>query len=386
MDAKNSTDERGGKPSASAMTRIFNCPASFRLNAAEMPETSEAAQEGTMLHRYMELLFKKPEAVTDEEKNELLSLTEDITPEQESALGFCANEIDRLRKDCPCDMVLKTEERLWAKSGLFSGRADAVILEVQEQRATVVDYKFGRGAVESAEYNYQLAALAVLVADNFKGIDFVRVMILQPRAMEKNKRITMCEYSLADIDEARERINNACRAAIEADKPESKCGYWCAYCPSSYRCKAAQAMIKEQCLLAETSPALAVGVHNALELFEKATIAKKFCDAILTKVKDFMSANPDADCGLELKQGAKRAKLGNANSIYEKISDLISPDEFVQVCTVELSKLEKMYHEKRKQKNEKQTFVMSKMELRETLENAGLLEYSQSAPTLVRKA
>ena len=183
-------DARGGKPSASAMSRIFNCPASFRLNAAEMPETSEVAQEGTMLHRYMELLFKKPEAVTDEEKNELLSLIEDITPEQEAALGFCSNEIDRLRKDCPCDMVLKTEERLWAKSGLFSGRADAIILEVQEERATVVDYKFGRGEVEPAERNYQLAAMAVLVADNFDFVKSVRAMIIQPRALDKGKRIT----------------------------------------------------------------------------------------------------------------------------------------------------------------------------------------------------
>ena len=47
---------RGGLPSASKMTQIVHCPASFRLNKDELPKpSSDAANEGTMLHRYMEL-------------------------------------------------------------------------------------------------------------------------------------------------------------------------------------------------------------------------------------------------------------------------------------------------------------------------------------------
>lgn len=374
---------RGGKPSASAMTRIFNCPASFRLNAAEMPETSEVAQEGTMLHRYMELLFKKPEAVTDEEKNELLSLIEDITPEQEAALGFCANEIDRLRKDCPCDMVLKTEERLWAKSGLFSGRADAIILEVQEERATVVDYKFGRGAVEAAEYNYQLAALAVLVSDNYKGISAVRAVIIQPRALDKSRRITECEYSKADIDAAREAINAACKEAIEAENPAQKCGYWCKYCPSSYRCKAAQEAISAQYKLAVATPNLTIGAHNARQMFERAQLVKKYCEDVLAAVKKYIAENPDAECGLALAPGAKRAKLGDAGRIFEAVEGVgITPEEFVSACEVGVAKLQTLYHAKRKAANEKQTKKASDLEVKELLESKGLLTYSQTAPTL----
>lgn len=374
---------RGGKPSASAMTRIFNCPASFRLNAAEMPETSEVAQEGTMLHRYMELLFKKPEAVTDEEKNELLSLIEDITPEQEAALGFCANEIDRLRKDCPCDMVLKTEERLWAKSGLFSGRADAIILEVQEERATVVDYKFGRGEVEPAERNYQLAAMAVLVADNFDFVKSVRAMIIQPRALDKGKRITECVYTKDDVDAAREAINAACKEAIEAENPAQKCGYWCKYCSSSYRCKAAQEAISAQYKLAVATPNLTIGAHNARQMFERAQLVKKYCEDVLAAVKKYIAENPDAECGLALAPGAKRAKLGDAGRIFEAVEGVgITPEEFVSACEVGVAKLQTLYHAKRKAANEKQTKKASDLEVKELLESKGLLTYSQTAPTL----
>lgn len=382
-DTSKLADARGGCPSASRMTRIFNCPASFRLNAAEMPETSEVAQEGTMLHRYMELLFKKPEAVTDEEKNELLSLIEDITPEQEAALGFCANEIDRLRKDCPCDMVLKTEERLWAKSGLFSGRADAIILEVQEERATVVDYKFGRGAVEAAEYNYQLAALAVLVSDNYKGISAVRAVIIQPRALDKSRRITECEYSKADIDAAREAINAACKEAIDAETPTQKCGYWCKYCPSAYRCKAAQDALNVQFKIATASPSFAIGKHNALDMFNKAVLVKNFCEAVLEKIKTFIANNPDADCGLELTKGARRAKLGNTAKVFDAVCGAgIAPEEFVEVCKVESGKLLSLYYNKRKLVNEKITKKASDAELKSRLESKGLLTYMEAAPTL----
>ena len=376
-------DARGGKPSASRMTRIFNCPASLRLNDMETPESSAAADEGTRLHKCCELLLTHPHKQSSEERAKGNSEYFNLSDELRGFVDFAVTKVVKLRDACEYDCRLETEQRLWAKSGLFSGQGDVVLLEQQLRRATIIDFKFGRGEVERAESNYQLAAMAVLVADNFDFVDTVRAMIIQPRALDKSRRITECEYSKADIDAAREAINAACKEALEAENPAQKCGYWCKYCPSSYRCKAAQEAISAQYKLAVATPNLTIGAHNARQMFERAQLVKKYCDDVLAAVKNYIVNNPDAQCGLALAPGVKRAKLGDAAKVFEAVEGLgITPEEFVNVCDVSISKLQSLYHDKRKLANEKQTKKASDIEAKKLLEERGLLKYTQTAPTL----
>ncbi len=381
-------DARGGLPSASRMTRIFHCPASFRLNAMETPESSSAAEEGRLLHRVMELAIQKfPEDIHEELRADFDDVKSRLSDEQEQAFNTACwlvsrNVVDGFRDGDETGNVELYEKRFWAKSKLFSGQGDAVFIK-DNGEATIVDYKFGRGEVERAESNYQLAAMAVLVADNFDFIKSVRAMIIQPRALDKSRRITECEYSKADIDAAREAINAACKEAIEAENPAQKCGYWCKYCPSSYRCKAAQEAISAQYKLAVATPNLTIGAHNARQMFERAQLVKKYCDDVLAAVKKYIAENPDAECGLALAPGAKRAKLGDAGRIFEAVEGVgITPEEFVNVCDVSISKLQSLYHDKRKLVNEKQTKKASDIEAKKLLEERGLLKYAQTAPTL----
>lgn len=378
-------DARGGKPSASRMTRIFNCPASFQLNAMENPETSAAAEEGRMLHRVMELAVKLG---NESEKPEFDALFAALTDEQRQAYLTAVKLVnDNVLCDFRAyngDRMEVFEKRLWAASGLFSGQGDAVFIK-DDGEATIVDYKFGRGEVEPAERNYQLAAMAVLVADNYgvEQIEKVRALIIQPRALDKNKRITECIYTKADVDAAREAINAACKEAIEYAQPRQKCGYWCNYCKSAYRCKTAQLEIAKQYAIATSTPTLAIGAHNVVEMFTKATVVKKLCDEILAAVKNFIVKNPDHGTALELAAGAKRSKLGDAGKIYDAVCSIgITPEEFVEVCDVGLTKLQSLYFSKRKIVNEKQTKKASDFEVKDLLESKGLLTYTQVAPSL----
>ena len=377
------TDARGSLPSASRMTRIFNCPASFQLNALETPETSAAAEEGRLLHRIMELSIKN---ANDAERAELDALLKSLNDEQmaayQTAVKLVSESVLREHNAYNGDTMETFEKRFWAESKLFSGQGDAVFTK-DNGEATIVDYKFGRGEVEPAERNYQLAAMAVLVADNFYELKKIRAMIIQPRALDKGKRITECVYTMDDVDAAREAINAACKEAIEYAQPRQKCGYWCNYCPSAYRCKAAQNEIAKQYALATSTPQLAVGKHNAVEMFEKATVVKKLCDEVLAVVKKWVQDNPDHGTALELTAGAKRAKLGDAGKIYDAVCDVgISPEEFVGVCDVGMTKLQSLYFAKRKLANEKQTKKASDLEVKDLLESKGLLTYTQTAPTL----
>lgn len=374
-------DERGGKPSASGMTRIYNCPASLKMNSLEIPESSAAAEEGTRLHKCCEMILTHPQSLGENQEGleEYFNLSEELR----GIVDFVVSKVVKIRDACEYDSRLETEKRLWSKSGLFSGQGDVVILEQQLQRATIIDFKFGRGEVERAESNYQLAAMAVLVADNFGFVDTVRAMIIQPRALDKSRTITECEYSKADIDTAREAINAACKEAIEAENPAQKCGYWCKYCPSAYRCKAAQDALNLQFKLATEAPSFAIGKHNALDMFNKAVLVKNFCEAVLEKIKTYIANNPDADCGLELAKGAKRSKLGDAGRIFDAVCGAgITPQEFVEVCKVESGKLLSLYYSKRKLANEKLTKKASDAELKSRLESEGLLSYTEAAPTL----
>lgn len=380
---KGISDERGALPSASRMTRIYNCPASFQLNALEVPETSAAAEEGRMLHRVMELAVQLG---NESQKAEFDALFKGLTYEQREAyLTACILVNDfvvREFRSYDGGNVELYEKRFWAKSKLFSGQGDAVFIR-DNGEATIVDYKFGRGEVEPAERNYQLAAMAVLLADNFDGLKKIRAMIIQPRALEKGKRITECVYTKDDVDAAREAINAACKEAVEYAQPRQKCGYWCNYCPSAYRCKAAQLEIAKQYALATSTPQLAVGRHNAVEMFEKATVVKKLCDEVLAAVKAWVQGNPDHGTALELSAGAKRSKLGDAGKIYDAVCSVgISPEEFVGVCDVGMTKLQSLYFAKRKLVNEKQTKKASDFEVKDLLESKGLLTYTQTAPTL----
>lgn len=379
------TDARGSRPSASRMTRIFNCPASFQLNAMEIPETSAAAEEGRMLHRVMELAVKLG---NESEKPEFDALFAALTDEQRQAYLTAVKLVnDNVLCDFRAyngDRMEVFEKRLWAASGLFSGQGDAVFIK-DNGEATIVDYKFGRGEVEPAERNYQLAAMAVLAADNYgvEQIEKVRALIIQPRALDKGKRITECVYTMDDVDAAREAINAACKEAIEAEQPRQKCGYWCNYCKSAYRCKTAQLEIAKQYAIATSTPTLAIGKQNAVEMFTKATVVKKLCDEILAAVKNFVVKNPDHGTALELAAGAKRSKLGDAGKIYDAVCSVgITPEEFVEVCDVGLTKLQSLYFAKRKIVNEKQTKKASDFEVKDLLESKGLLTYTQVAPSL----
>ena len=367
--------ERQSKPSASIMTRVYNCPASFRMNLSEIPTSSAAADEGTRLHRICELAIE----ATSEHRAEYDKLLSETSADQEQAVKFCLETVASIK----CDMRM-LERRLWSEAKTFSGKADAMLFE-GESKLTIVDYKFGRGEVERAECNYQLAALAVLAMDNFKALESVRVMIIQPFALERAKRVTEAEFDLEAIDAAREELNAACLEAVESDKPSQKCGYWCKYCSSAYRCKVAQFEIIRQTKLAESEAGRSITKENALREFELCQTAEKFIKARLEAIKNFVHSNPDCDCGLVLKPGMKRSSLGDANEIFAIVERAgVTPDEFVSVCDVGLGKLQALYHEKRKLENPKQTKKASDVELKNALGEAGLLTYKESVPTLAK--
>lgn len=363
------TDERDNKPSASSASRWVNCPASFKRCLGLPEEESEAAKEGTMLHKICELLNKGEDgaqelcAALDAEQSKAIDVAIAIT---DGELCLIDGE------ECEAGQIY--ERRLWSKSGLFSGQADALF--VLDDRATVIDYKFGRGEVDSADCNWQLAALAVLVSDNFPEVKRVNACIVQPRALDEDRRFTRVVYGLAELEAARKAFDGFLGMAL-VDNAPAKCGNWCKYCRFASQCPEARAELEA---VAKTAESFEITPENAADTFRKIKVLQGVLDAMTAKIKALASAQDVP--GLKWVDGAKRAKLADAQKVFEFFAQIISAEKFLGAVKVEKGKLEKLYVETLKAMEPERPKAEISRDFNAMLNDGGLVEYAQNAPTL----
>lgn len=364
------TDERENKPSASSASRWVNCPASFKRCLGLPEEESEAAKEGTMLHRVCELMN------CSALKSELDRLYALLNAEQVRAVDYAIDveEGESCLLD-PCGEGKSFyEKRLWSKSGLYSGKADAMF--VLGNKAVVIDYKFGRGEVEPADGNMQLAALAALAADNY-GVEDVKACIVQPRASDKDRCYTCVSYGPLEIDAARMALNAAAKTAMSDNAP-AKCGKWCKYCRFASQCPEARAELET---VAKTAESFEITPANAADTFRKVKVLQGILDSMTAKIKALASAQDVP--GLKWVEGATRAKFADAQKVFEFFAQIISAEKFLGAVKVERGKLEKLYVETVKAMEPERPKAEISREFNAMLNDGGLVEYAQNAPTLV---
>ena len=347
-------DVRKGLPSASGLQRLVLCPGSWLAErACPEGEQSEAAAMGTRLHKHMEDGTMPEDA------------------EEAEAVEWCLKlEKDLAREYTGDALVLFRERRLFDACQRLSGQADVVW--AHERTALVLDYKFGRGEVVSAEQNCQLYALALLVFDNFPEIETVYCGILQPFVCRKLPKLA--RFSRADVKALRQWIY---AKLDEAAKPGAK------LCPGELQCK--------YCRAAASCPALGLQVQKAagMELtrweawsledrkraWDAARLAKKYVDAIERKVRVDLEAGVEIP-GLELGAGKASFAIADAGCAFAELNALlgISGEEFTKCCQVKISDLDKLVHAKLSEQapeGVKQTTKASKEWLREVLADYG---------------
>ncbi|MBQ7023763.1 MAG: DUF2800 domain-containing protein [Akkermansia sp.] len=347
-------DVRKGLPSASGLQRLVLCPGSWLAEQACPEEVeSAAAAAGTRLHKHME----------DG------TLPEDA--EEAEAVEWCRKlEADLAREYTGDALVLFRERRLWDACQRLSGKPDVVW--AHERTALVLDYKFGRGEVVSAEQNCQLYALALLVFDNFADIEEVYAGILQPFVCRKLPKLG--RFTRADVEQLRRWIYGR---LDEAARPGAK------LCPGEVQCK--------YCRAAASCPALGLQVQKAagLELvrweqwcledrrraWDAARLAKKYVEAIERKVRADLEAGVEIP-GLELGAGKASFTIADAGGAFAELNALleVSGEEFTRCCSVSISKLDKVVHDKlaaQAPEDVKQTTKASKEWLREVLADYG---------------
>lgn len=350
----NEEDVRRGLPSASGLQRLIYCPGSWLAEAAcPEGEPSEAAVMGTRLHKHLEVG----------------TLPEDA--EEAEAVAWCSEMEAQLAEELlGCRVELFREKRLWDNCQRFSGQGDVVYHN--ERAALVLDYKFGRVAVEGAEYNTQLYALTLLLMDNFAAFDVVYAAILQPYVSRKRPQVMRFERK--DIGALRgwlyRKLDEAAVPGAELCPGEAQCRY----CRAAASCPAL-ALRVQQVSGVELTRWEQWSLEDRRKAWDAARLAKKYVEAIERKVRADLEAGVELP-GLELAPGKAAFTVTDAGGAFAQLNALldVSGEEFVKCCKVGITELDKLVHRKLAEhapEGVKQTTKASREWLRLQLEEFG---------------
>ncbi len=318
-------EETQGLPSASGMERIALCPGSFALEAQcpEPPESPEAAS-GTKIHAALAGDLIARDSLTDEER------------ETYDACEGLAGQLMDQYGGTPHSM----EKRLWSPSfPTYSGKYDRLIEFSDGWLAK--DFKTGRGEVTPAESNWQLRALAVLVADNMPTDRYVVVAIIQPNGYPQ---VTQAVYYLEDIQTARVQISHILEQAYAPDAPRIPSIQACKYCRAKGICPEANAGVLD---VAKREP-LSLQTLNPQQLGEFMDACDR-AEAVIEEgrrlAKERLKADPTSVAGYRLKPGAVKRSVKSVSGAFEALKGTLSRTEFESASSVSLGALATVYKE-----------------------------------------
>jgi hypothetical protein len=252
----------------STAKRVINCPGSVTLVQKMPPKLGgNAADEGTLCHNAMATLLEDPsleiKSVLGMVYNDQ-TLTEDLIDEKIIPAMAALTEIDP-----DGDMEYQIEAHVNFGNLLPNVFGSADLIGRIDDRAIILDWKFGRGEVD-VEENEQLLFYAAAAMRTkglewaFAGVSEVEMVIVQPPAV---KRWTT---TIARVKQFERDLVHAVTASQNAAAP-LKVGDHCRYCPAKPICPqmtgAAERALKVQ--IKELDPAKIGAYLATADLVEK---------------------------------------------------------------------------------------------------------------------
>lgn len=171
--------------------------------------TSEAAEMGTLQHAAAETGEDDP-LMPDEKALGVVTAMEFLEARKRLHPGHTF--ISEAYMPIDNDTVLSPEGVPFI--GTTAGYGDAAIISADQLKAEVVDFKFGRVAVEKSENNLQGAAYALGLLHIYPNLQEIAVWFVMPHRDD----VSGCVFDRAALDTLRLRIRVVVGRAVEANK------------------------------------------------------------------------------------------------------------------------------------------------------------------------
>lgn len=225
--------------SASSAARWLNCPPSVRLTE-NMPDTESVyAKEGTLAHEMCEIklsgfMTPVPKRTITTKLNKLKK-SELYQPEMDTYTDVYVNYVKKLAISFDSRPGMFVEKQVdysnYAPDGF--GTSDCIIICGEDLH--IIDFKYGKGVLVSAEDNPQMklyALGAVNLYQMFYPIKQIHLSIIQPRL----DNISEWKILLEDLLSWGESIKSIAQLAYDG-KGEFKSGAHCKFCKIASTCR-----------------------------------------------------------------------------------------------------------------------------------------------------
>lgn len=345
--------------SPSTLKRRELCPKSYTIESlVDTNIESDYSNRGTRIHAavaYSLDAMKKGISPSETLKHETLSSLSDEELEcHDAIIDFMKQEIVFNGFDVQDFMIEQFVEYKNISGVLYYGTCDLVIVNKSLSMAWIYDWKTGFRLVDDASDNLQGAGYALAVSQTF-GVDNVCVTFFNP-TRKQHTSFTFDAENIMAIAVQIETIINKCLSDDAYFYPGEE---QCRNCTGALTgtCHAYLAQFNATAEIAKRGTALPISEleDNALVYaFEQCKAVEKLKTAIETELK--LRINATGKCaGYTLKSSSGGREAQDLDGIFSVANKYYSPEEFMNFCTLSLSKLEKDIAKKMKASGESLT-------------------------------
>jgi hypothetical protein len=233
------------------------------------------------------------------------------------------------------------------------GTVDRVI--IRGTHVDLVDFKFGRGEIDDAEINIQGQAYLLGVMDKFPHLKTATVHFIIPRRDE----VLTADYKQTDMEGVRLRISLIVEKALHENAEAIPNTEGCRYCKHKLTCPAlSDKMLPLAKKYAKTVDDFAMnlwGNYSPAEIEDPVVLGKmlnvaqvvdKWAEAAKKQATKLAVEEGLEVPGYDLGFRTSAPKIDDSQAAYDAVSHLMTPEEFMDACSVTPSKLSKAYANK----------------------------------------
>lgn len=256
------------------------------------------------------------------------------------------------------------------------GTVDRVI--ITGDHVDVVDFKFGRSAIDDSDINIQGQAYLLGVMDKFPDLKTATVHFIIPRRDE----ILTHSYKREDMEDIRLRINLIVEKAEVENAEKIPNSEGCRYCKHKLSCPALSDKLlplAKKYSESVTDFEMSLWGNYSPEKIEDPAVLSKMLN-VAQVVDKWQAAAKKQALKLALEEGAEipgydlhyrnaTLKIEDAQEAFDALSHLMTPEEFMSACSVSLTGLAKQYADKLERGQKKNARGVVEL----SLEEAGVL-------------